>query len=65
MKFDQVSTQKEDYLVDTIALHDYMGYLCPVFADPSICKVYKSRVFVTLIGILSSMTLNLFLFLHL
>ncbi|EXC01253.1 Exosome component 10 [Morus notabilis] len=36
----QVSTQKEDYLVDTIALHDYMRYLCPVFADPSICKVF-------------------------
>lgn len=36
----QVSTQKEDYLVDTIALHDYMGQLRPVFTDPSISKVF-------------------------
>lgn len=35
----QISTQKEDYLIDTIALHDTMGILRPVFADPSICKV--------------------------
>ncbi|XP_020540579.1 protein RRP6-like 3 isoform X2 [Jatropha curcas] len=36
----QISTQEEDYLVDTIALHDAMGILRPVFADPSICKVF-------------------------
>ncbi|RWR88447.1 protein RRP6-like protein 3 isoform X2 [Cinnamomum micranthum f. kanehirae] len=36
----QISTQKKDYLLDTIALHDMMGVLRPVFADPSICKVF-------------------------
>ncbi|XP_042519265.1 protein RRP6-like 3 [Macadamia integrifolia] len=36
----QISTKKEDYLVDTIALHDAMGILRPVFADPDICKVF-------------------------
>ncbi|XP_059451789.1 protein RRP6-like 3 isoform X2 [Corylus avellana] len=36
----QISTQKEDYLVDSIALHDSMGVLRTVFADPSICKVF-------------------------
>ncbi|XP_068644349.1 protein RRP6-like 3 isoform X2 [Aristolochia californica] len=36
----QISTQKEDYLLDTIALHDDMDILRPVFADPSICKVF-------------------------
>ncbi|MED6147617.1 hypothetical protein PIB30_045531 [Stylosanthes scabra] len=36
----QISTQKKDYLVDTIARHDLMSILCPVFADPSICKVF-------------------------
>ncbi|KAJ0966169.1 hypothetical protein J5N97_027307 [Dioscorea zingiberensis] len=36
----QVSTRKEDFLVDTIALHDVMGILRPVFADHSICKVF-------------------------
>ncbi|KAK9284591.1 hypothetical protein L1049_023767 [Liquidambar formosana] len=36
----QISTQKEDYLVDTMALHDVMGILRPVFADPNICKVF-------------------------
>ncbi|OVA11482.1 HRDC domain [Macleaya cordata] len=36
----QISTQNEDYLLDTIALHDVMGVLSPVFADPSICKVF-------------------------
>ncbi|KAF5458342.1 hypothetical protein F2P56_022377, partial [Juglans regia] len=36
----QISTRKEDYLVDTIALHDSMGVLRPVFAEPSICKVF-------------------------
>jgi cobalt/nickel-transporting P-type ATPase D len=35
----QISTSKEDFLIDTIALHDVMGILRPVFADPSICKV--------------------------
>ncbi|KAG0478990.1 hypothetical protein HPP92_013709 [Vanilla planifolia] len=34
----QISTQKEDFLVDTIALHDVMGILRPVFANPFICK---------------------------
>ncbi|KAL5978634.1 hypothetical protein ACLOJK_029751, partial [Asimina triloba] len=34
----QISTQKEDYLLDTIALHDIMDILRPVFANPSICK---------------------------
>lgn len=37
----QISTQQEDYLIDTIALHDSMEILRPVFADPSICKVCK------------------------
>ncbi|XP_061348771.1 protein RRP6-like 3 [Gastrolobium bilobum] len=36
----QISTQQKDYLVDTIALHDFMGILRPVFANPSICKVF-------------------------
>nr|POE96860.1 isoform 2 of protein rrp6-like 3 [Quercus suber] len=36
----QISTQKEDYLVDAIALHDAMSVIRPVFADPSICKVF-------------------------
>nr|CAB3458084.1 unnamed protein product [Digitaria exilis] len=36
----QISTQKEDYLIDTIALHDAMGILRPVFANPSICKIF-------------------------
>ncbi|XP_009601353.1 protein RRP6-like 3 isoform X1 [Nicotiana tomentosiformis] len=36
----QISTGKEDYLVDTIALHDVMGILRPVFANPGICKVF-------------------------
>jgi hypothetical protein len=35
----QISTQQEDYLIDTVALHDSMEILRPVFADPSICKV--------------------------
>ncbi|RVW97387.1 Protein RRP6-like 3 [Vitis vinifera] len=35
----QISTQNEDYLVDTIALHDTLDVLQPVFANPSICKV--------------------------
>ncbi|KAL1106754.1 hypothetical protein V6Z11_D04G225300 [Gossypium hirsutum] len=36
----QISTEMEDYLVDVIALHDSMGILRPVFADPNICKVF-------------------------
>ncbi|XP_010276114.1 PREDICTED: protein RRP6-like 3 isoform X2 [Nelumbo nucifera] len=36
----QISTQKEDYLVDTIALYDVMSILRPVFSNPSICKVF-------------------------
>ncbi|XP_071726113.1 protein RRP6-like 3 isoform X2 [Rutidosis leptorrhynchoides] len=36
----QISTREEDYLVDTIALHDIMRILSPVFADPNICKVF-------------------------
>ncbi|KAL9259092.1 RRP6-like 3-like protein [Drosera capensis] len=36
----QISTSEEDYLVDTIALHDAVGMLRPIFADPSICKVF-------------------------
>ncbi|XP_038987774.1 protein RRP6-like 3 isoform X3 [Phoenix dactylifera] len=36
----QISTEREDFLIDTIALHDVMDILRPVFADPSICKVF-------------------------
>ncbi|GMH07179.1 hypothetical protein Nepgr_009019 [Nepenthes gracilis] len=36
----QISTHKEDYLVDTIALHDVIGMLRPVFADSSVYKVF-------------------------
>ncbi|KAI3457347.1 hypothetical protein Pfo_014010 [Paulownia fortunei] len=36
----QISTISEDYLVDTIILHDVMGLLRPVFANPGICKVF-------------------------
>nr|GLL23008.1 protein RRP6-like 3 isoform X1 [Ipomoea trifida] len=36
----QISTKREDYLVDTIALHDMMGILRPIFANPEICKVF-------------------------
>ncbi|GER53229.1 polynucleotidyl transferase [Striga asiatica] len=36
----QISTMRDDYLVDTIALHDVMQLLRPVFADPGICKVF-------------------------
>ncbi|KFK31126.1 hypothetical protein AALP_AA6G071200 [Arabis alpina] len=36
----QISTQEEDFLVDTIALHDAMSILRPVFSDPLICKVF-------------------------
>ncbi|KAL8474285.1 hypothetical protein ACS0TY_030930 [Phlomoides rotata] len=36
----QISTISKDYLVDTIVLHDVMGLLRPVFANPGICKVF-------------------------
>lgn len=36
----QISTMNKDYLLDTIALHDVMGLLRPVFANPVICKVF-------------------------
>ncbi|KAL8167824.1 hypothetical protein V2J09_009323 [Rumex salicifolius] len=36
----QISTATEDYLVDTIALHDFISMLRPVFADSCICKVF-------------------------
>ncbi|XP_023639722.1 protein RRP6-like 3 isoform X3 [Capsella rubella] len=36
----QISTHEEDFLVDTIALHDAMNILRPVFSDPNICKVF-------------------------
>lgn len=35
----QISTLSKDYLVDTIILHDVMGLLRPIFANPGICKV--------------------------
>ncbi|XP_057829947.2 protein RRP6-like 3 isoform X2 [Cryptomeria japonica] len=36
----QISTQKADYLVDAIALHDDIHLLQSVFANPQICKVF-------------------------
>ncbi|XP_021746021.1 protein RRP6-like 3 [Chenopodium quinoa] len=36
----QISTQKEDYLVDTIALHDSIHMLQSVFSDPNVVKVF-------------------------
>lgn len=36
----QISTQKEDYLIDTIALHDAMDIIRPVFSDPTVLKVF-------------------------
>ncbi|KAH6785648.1 hypothetical protein C2S51_038103 [Perilla frutescens var. frutescens] len=36
----QISTMSKDYLVDTIILHDVVGLLRPVFANPGICKVF-------------------------
>lgn len=36
----QISTQEDDYLLDTIALHDDMCLLRSVFANPAICKVF-------------------------
>ncbi|CAN7066647.1 unnamed protein product [Brassica rapa subsp. trilocularis] len=34
----QISTREEDYLVDTVALHDEMALLRPIFTNPRICK---------------------------
>ncbi|KAH0859914.1 hypothetical protein HID58_088175 [Brassica napus] len=36
----QISTREEDYLVDTVALHDEMALLRPIFSNPRICKVF-------------------------
>ncbi|KAI4384967.1 hypothetical protein MLD38_003048 [Melastoma candidum] len=36
----QISTQKENYLIDTIRLHDAIEILRPAFSDPRICKVF-------------------------
>ncbi|GBG63778.1 hypothetical protein CBR_g39322 [Chara braunii] len=37
----QISTgTQQDYIIDAIALHDHMHVLRPVFADPSIIKVF-------------------------
>ncbi|CAA6671929.1 unnamed protein product [Spirodela intermedia] len=36
----QISTQEHDFLLDTIALHDVMGILRPIFGSYSICKVF-------------------------
>ncbi|CAN7066976.1 unnamed protein product [Brassica rapa subsp. trilocularis] len=36
----QISTREEDYLVDTVALHDEMALLRPIFTNPKICKVF-------------------------
>ncbi|CAM6097604.1 unnamed protein product [Calypogeia fissa] len=36
----QISTKTTDYLVDSIALHDSMSILVPIFANPAICKVF-------------------------
>ncbi|XP_021837310.2 protein RRP6-like 3 isoform X1 [Spinacia oleracea] len=36
----QISTQKEDYLIDTIALHDAFHMLQSVFSDPNVVKVF-------------------------
>lgn len=41
---EQISTEKEDYLIDTMALHDEMSILHPVFSDPGICKVMQLSV---------------------
>jgi len=35
----QISTRDEDFLIDTLALHDDMHVLNPAFTDPSIVKV--------------------------
>jgi len=39
LNLKQISTQKEDYLIDTIALHDAMDIIQPVFSDPTVLKV--------------------------
>ena len=37
----QISTEKYDYIIDTIALHDVIKrYLYSIFADPMICKIF-------------------------
>ncbi|XP_078428553.1 polynucleotidyl transferase, ribonuclease H fold protein with HRDC domain-containing protein isoform X2 [Wolffia australiana] len=36
----QISTQEQDFLLDTIALHDVMSTLQPVFSSRTICKVF-------------------------
>src|SRR5690606_39095909 len=36
----QVSTRKEDFLIDTLALRAHMPLLAPVFANPAIVKVF-------------------------
>ncbi|GKE80510.1 RRP6-like protein 3 isoform X1, partial [Tanacetum coccineum] len=39
----EISTRDEDHLVDTIALHDVMGILGPVFSNRNICKVFLEK----------------------
>lgn len=36
----QISTRDEDFVVDTLALHDELEVLNEVFADPAIVKVF-------------------------
>ncbi|KAJ7553277.1 hypothetical protein O6H91_06G090800 [Diphasiastrum complanatum] len=36
----QISTDKQDFLIDAIALHDQLSILRPVFANPNICKIF-------------------------
>lgn len=36
----QISTRNQDFIVDTLALHDELEVLNDVFADPSILKVF-------------------------
>ncbi|KAG9150036.1 hypothetical protein Leryth_010093 [Lithospermum erythrorhizon] len=36
----QISTKQQDYLLDSIALHDHIGILTPIFANPAITKVF-------------------------
>lgn len=39
----QISTEKYDYIIDAIALHDVIQEnLSPIFADPAICKIFFS-----------------------
>ncbi|MQM11949.1 hypothetical protein Taro_044862, partial [Colocasia esculenta] len=35
----QISTKDNDFLLDTVALHDVMGILQHIFSNPSVCKV--------------------------